>query len=299
MRSRVPPRSFESGRPVAARIEIPDRHLDAGLGHVVAADAPQRRIHLARMLEALPDHQRRDEAGDDVPHRFGGLAAVVGIGFGDRLAPAFVRSVAPSTRTSTKVRSYERPKLVSKKCTSGRRQRNSSIFSIFTSYKLYSAAEWPFTISPSKARSGSARRGWPNGWPPARSHDHSRRHREPVPRRLLRRSARRGAAGSAVLPAQPPSPADRQAPGGSVPADDDLRLRVRQGQDLRVPESRRQRAVHLSAAVRSAGARRAAARSGGLSAGADRAADGAAAQRGADGIPSATCRCPTKNTCAS
>src|SRR5688572_3227191 len=30
------------------------------------------------------------------------------------------------------MRSYDRPKLVSKKCTSGRRQRNSSIFSIFT-----------------------------------------------------------------------------------------------------------------------------------------------------------------------
>ena len=62
------------------------------------------------------------------------------------------------------MRSYERPKLVSKKCTSGRRQRNSSIFSIVHAYKLYSAAEWPFTISPSKARSGSARRGWPSGW---------------------------------------------------------------------------------------------------------------------------------------
>ena len=51
---------------------------------------------------------------------------------------------------------------------------------------------------------------------------------------------------------------------------DGLRLPLRQGQDLRVSESRRQRAVHLSAALRSARARRPAARSRDLPAGADR-----------------------------
>ena len=59
---------------------------------------------------------------------------------------------------------------------------------------------------------------------------------------------------------------------------DDLRLPVRQGQDLRVSEPRRQRAVHLSAALRSARARRAAARSRHLPAGADRRAAAAAAR---------------------
>ena len=56
----------------------------------------------------------------------------------------------------------------------------------------------------------------------------------------------------------------------SLQPDHDLRLPVRPGQDLRVPEPRRQRAVHLPAAVRSARARRAAARSRDLPAGADR-----------------------------
>ena len=47
----------------------------------------------------------------------------------------------------------------------------------------------------------------------ARRHARARRHRQSVPRRLLRRPARRGAAGAALLSAQPPSPADalRQA----------------------------------------------------------------------------------------
>ena len=60
--------------------------------------------------------------------------------------------------------------------------------------------------------------------------------------------------------------------------DDRLRLPVRQGQDLRVSEPRRQRAVHLSAAVRPARPRRAAARSRRLPAGADRGAAQAAAR---------------------
>ena len=56
----------------------------------------------------------------------------------------------------------------------------------------------------------------------------------------------------------------------SLQPDDDLRLPVRQGQDLRLPEPRRQRAVHLPAPLRSARARRAAAGSRRLPAGADR-----------------------------
>ena len=49
-----------------------------------------------------------------------------------------------------------------------------------------------------------------------------------------------------------------------------LRLRVRQGQDLRVSEPGRQRAVHLSAALRSAGGRHPDTGPGDLSAGTDR-----------------------------
>ena len=92
----------------------------------------------------------------------------------------------------------------------------------------------------------------------------------PYLRRLLRRSPRRGAAGAAVLPAQSSSPADHPQAGRSLQPDHDLRLPVRQGQDLRLPEPRRQRTVHLPAALRSARPRRAAARSRDLSAGADR-----------------------------
>ena len=121
---------------------------------------------------------------------------------------------------------------------------------------------------------------------------------ESVPRRFLRRPPRRRAAGAALLPAQSPSPADGAAPGRSVQPDDDLRLRVRQGQDLRLPESRRQRAVHLPAALRSARARRAAARSRHLPAGADRRAAAPRPQPRA-WTPKRSRSSPTTSTCGS
>ena len=68
------------------------------------------------------------------------------------------------------------------------------------------------------------------------------------------------------------------ASDGSLQPDHGLRLPLRQGQDLRVSESRRQRAVHLSAAVRAARERHPLARSRHLSAGADRCAAPARAQ---------------------
>ena len=71
MRVRVPPSTADSGWPSDRAYEIPDGHLDAGLGHVVAAHAPQRRKHVARMLEGLSVHQRHKEAFEDVPDRFG------------------------------------------------------------------------------------------------------------------------------------------------------------------------------------------------------------------------------------
>ena len=90
--------------------------------------------------------------------------------------------------------------------------------------------------------------------------------------------AGRRAAGAAVLPAEPPSPAARAPADGPVRAGDGLRLPVRQGQDLRVSESRRQRAVHLPAPLRAAREGRPAARPRDLPAGADRRADPADAR---------------------
>ncbi len=135
----------------------------------------------------------------------------------------------------------------------------------------------------------------------ARGHRHPGRRREPVPGGFLRRAPGRGAAGAAVLPAQPPPPADAAAPGRPVPADDDLRLRLRQGQDLRLPEPRRQRAVHLPAAVRPAGEGRAAARPGRLPPGAHRPARPAAEGAGGLGRRRRAGRVPhpMPSTCAS
>ena len=56
----------------------------------MGADPLHRGEHLARVLELAADHERRQELGHDVPHRLGGLAAVVGVRFGDGLAPALV-----------------------------------------------------------------------------------------------------------------------------------------------------------------------------------------------------------------
>ena len=70
------------------RVQVPRGHLDRRLRHVVAAHARQRRPHARRMGECAPDDQRRQKLGDDVPDGLGGLAAVVRIGVGDRLAPA-------------------------------------------------------------------------------------------------------------------------------------------------------------------------------------------------------------------
>ena len=65
--SRVPPSSRDSGTPCCRAREIPRRHLDRGLRHVVAADARERRKDLARMLERAAEHERREEVLDDVP----------------------------------------------------------------------------------------------------------------------------------------------------------------------------------------------------------------------------------------
>ena len=103
--------------------------------------------------------------------------------------------------------------------------------------------------------------------------------------------------GAAVLHARAPPAADRAAPERSLQPAHGLRLPLRARQDLRLPESRRQRAVHLPAALRAAGAGRAVAGSRHLPADADRrAAPPAAASARA---PTPTRRRSTTTTSAS
>src|SRR4030095_16070311 len=149
-----------------ARMEIPHRHFDARLGHVVAADSLQRGVDLARMIEALADDERRDEAGNDVPHRLGRLAAVVGIRLGDTLAPAFVRF---SLRHALDADQYERaivrtPEARFEKVHQRKAAQEQLDLLDRHAYKLYSAAQWRFTISRSRVPLASARRAWPSGW---------------------------------------------------------------------------------------------------------------------------------------
>src|SRR4029434_5639649 len=69
-------------------MEIPERHFNRGLRHVVAADRLERRKHVAGMLELDAEDARRDELGDDVPDGVVGFRAVVRILFGDAFAVA-------------------------------------------------------------------------------------------------------------------------------------------------------------------------------------------------------------------
>ena len=112
---------------------------------------------------------------------------------------------------------------------------------------------WTSATSPSRARSAWARPRWPSGSA-----------RGSTPRSFstsatIRSShdfysgpRRRRVSGAALLHARAPPPAASAAPGRSLQPDDGLRLPVRARSDLRVPEPRRQRALHLPAAVRSA-----------------------------------------------
>ena len=242
------------------------------------------------------EHARRDEVRDDVPHGLVGLGAVVRILLGDALAVAG-RAVA--------VDAHEDEMFVVDAAEAGLeevderelQQTQLQTFDLHGAMISSGRLAVPLHRDRRPDRRGQDRAGRAARHA-ARRDGRAGRNRESVPRRLLRRPSRRGAAGAALLPAQPPSAADRAAAGRSVQPDDDLRLPVRQGQDLRVSESRRQRAVHLSAALRSARARRAAARSRGLPAGADRRAAAARPQPRA-WTPKRSRFSPTTTTCAS
>ena len=102
--------------------------------------------------------------GDDVPHRLGRLAAVVRIRLGDRLAPAFVAVAFDADQHERAI--VRTPEARFEEMHQRKAAEEQLDLLDRHAYKLYSAAQWPFTISPSKAPSGLARRGWPSGWRP-------------------------------------------------------------------------------------------------------------------------------------
>ena len=210
---------------------------------------------------------------DDVPHRLGGLAAVVRDCASATDSPQPSWPVALDADRARRCGRSERPKLVSKKCTSGRRssERRDGRFSQACDSRSpitlpCDRALPPYERCYTRLRRGlplhrhrrpdrrRARRGWPSGWRATRGHDRCsktpriRFSPTSTPTGPARRCRRSSSTCSTAIASR------RAAAGRPVPADDGLRLPVRQGQDLRVPESRRQRALHLPAAVRSAGA---------------------------------------------
>ncbi len=72
--------------PLLPREEVPRRHLDGRLGHVMAANTGQRPEDLAGVREGAPEHQRRDEVRDDVPRGARRFRAVVRVRVGNALA---------------------------------------------------------------------------------------------------------------------------------------------------------------------------------------------------------------------
>ena len=66
--------------------EIPRRHFDRGLRHVVPADAGQRGKDLPRMPELAPEDHGGDELRDDVPRGARRLRAVERVRIGHALA---------------------------------------------------------------------------------------------------------------------------------------------------------------------------------------------------------------------
>ena len=114
---------------------------------------------------------------------------------------------------------------------------------------------WTSATSRSKVRSAPARRRWPSGSARVSSDVVSRKltiRFSPISTPTAR--APRCRRSSSICSTGTGS--RRRSPGGSLQPDTICRLPLRQGQDLRVPEPRRQRAVHLPAAVRSARAGR-------------------------------------------
>ena len=161
IRSRVPPRTFDERLALDPRIQIPDRHLDSGLGHVVAADAAQRRVDVARVRRTVwPTTSGAMKPFDDVPHRLGGFAAVVRVGLGDTIRPSLPVCLLERQLERESARRCDRTNGRSsfrrnapaaagtgtvQPCQSSFSHcRSSFILLARHAYKLYSAAQWPF-----------------------------------------------------------------------------------------------------------------------------------------------------------
>ena len=243
-------------------------------------------------------HERREKLREDVPDRFRRLAAVVRIVLGDGLAPA-LRAVA--VHGDEHEHAIVGPREAGFEVAHQRQPQQSNVEAVDCHERMAGAARpariaqprriiacrpwlacrriatailrprWTSATSLSRARLASASRRWPNAWRLA----WMRRSSSKTPRTRSSRTstpigrARRFRPSSSTCSRGIVSKA-RCRQSDLFSQVDDLRLHVRPRQDLRVPEPRRQRAVHLPAAVRSARARRARARSRHLPPGADR-----------------------------
>ena len=156
-RGRVPPSRTCKRHALPAGAQIPGGHLDRRLGHVVAPHDAQGRKDSRGCSNARPSDERREEVLDDVPRRRGCFSAVERIGVGHAFAEA-LRRRRSSRVTRTNVRSYTRPKLVSKKRTSGRRISRSSSRSIVNAVDTLIAYTPPTRGVPSSGHRRARRR---------------------------------------------------------------------------------------------------------------------------------------------
>ena len=265
-----------------AREQIPGGHLDGRFGHVMAADGRQRVEDLARMIEATAEHERRDELGDDVPRRPRGLGAVVRVGVGDALAEpadAVVRRPSPggtldrspvrssSRRTGPAAGAADRSSMRSirtAQCYRTRRPGRSRGRCILRSTLDFRYIAIEGAIGVGKSRLADRLGSRLDATVVLDDTDN--------PFLADAQAGRTGAAFQAQLffTLARHRQQTAAAPVRSLQPADHLRLPLRARQDLRVPEPRRQRAVHLSASLRAAGARSAGAGPGDLPADTDR-----------------------------
>ena len=95
------------------RVEIPRGHLDGALAMLWVRTRFIAGNTSRGCSNSRPTTSGARNSRDDVPHGLGRLAAVVGMGLGDRFAPPLVPS--PSMRDQDELAVVQRPKLVSKK----------------------------------------------------------------------------------------------------------------------------------------------------------------------------------------
>ena len=256
------PSTSQSGRPASRACRSHDGHLQRGLGHPVSAHARPRAGDLTRMAERSAEHRTaRGTLDQHVPGRRRGLRAVERIDVGDALAPAghavgvhgdeheLARvdpaearlerpdQRQPHDRTARRLR-CACPAIVS--------QASRPILSARVDFR-YLAIEGPIGLGKTAL---AERLG-------ARLDATVVLDERENPFLADFYAGRDGAAFQAQLffTLARHRQQLRAAPGRPVQPDDDLRLPLRARSHLRVPEPRRQRAVHLSAALRAGRAR--------------------------------------------